>query len=165
MIALSDEKIAVVRTIDLVDKYKGMEAARAGFEERRKQWMAEHDTLQADYRNSVNALNAEWSKLPKGEQEKRSALIAKQEENIARFTQGIEMQVRAEEERLEAEILEQVNDAVKEYAEEHGYDVILGATGDGSILHSEEALDITDELIEVLNRNYKPSNPHDSTHK
>lgn len=152
--AIDREKIAVVRTADLVSKYKGMEDARKAFEEQRQVWQREIDTLEADYRKSVSELNAEWKGLPDGEQEKRRELVTVQEQNLMRYSQTLEAKVREEEERLMQGVLTQVNDAIQRYAEQEGYDVIYGATLEGSILHGSDHLDVTDELIDVLNSVY-----------
>ena len=154
VLSLSVEKIGVVRTADLVSKYKGMEDARQAFEEQQQGWQSEIDTLESDFRKSVTELNEEWGKLSKSEQEKRRELVGAQEQNLVRYSQTLEARIQEEEGRLIEGVLSQVNDAVREYAESEGYDVIYGATIEGSILHSEESLDITDELIEVLNRAY-----------
>lgn len=154
VLGLDHEKIGVVRTADLVAKYRGMEDARTLFEGRRQGWQGEIDTLEADYRKSVGELNAQWNQLTPVERTKREELIAAQGQNVARYGQSLEAKVRAEEEELMQGVLSQVNEAIREYAEANGYDAIYGATPDGSILYGSDALDITDELIEVLNRNY-----------
>lgn len=160
--AVDREKIAVVRTADLVSKYKGMEDARNAFEEQRHVWQSEIDTLEADYRKSVSELNAEWKDLPEGEQEKRRELVAAQEQNLMRYSQTLEAKVHEEEERLMQGVLNQVNDAVQKYAEQEGYDVIYGATLEGSILHGSDHLDVTDELINVLNSAYSGTPDQDT---
>lgn len=162
MFSFGREKIGVVRTADLVAKYKGMEDARKAFEEQKKIWQSEIDTLEADFRKSVSDLNTEWKKLSKAEQEKRRELAATQEQNLMRYTQSLEARVYEEEGRLSEKVLSQVNEVVRRYAEENDFDVIYGATIEGSILHSTEALDITDELLEVLNNEYDPTKAEDT---
>ena len=154
IVAFDKEKIGVVRTADLVAKYAGMEDARMAFEEQQKAWQSEIDTLEADFRHTVNKLNEEWTNLSKSEQEKRRELAGAQEQNLVRYSQSLEVRIQEEENRLIEDVLSQVNDVVREYAEEKGFDVIYGATIEGSILHSNETLDITDELIEILNEKY-----------
>ncbi|MCE2504360.1 MAG: OmpH family outer membrane protein [Chlorobi bacterium] len=153
-LSMGGEKIGIVRTADLVADYKGMEDARKIFEDQQKGWQNEIDTLEADFRQTVNVLNAEWSRLSKSERAKRQELVGAQEQNLVRYSQTLEARVQEEESRLIEGVLNQVNGAVREYAKEHGFDVIYGATTEGSILHAEEHLDITDGLLEELNANY-----------
>ena len=57
----------------------------------------------------------------------------------------------AEEEHLTPAI-KRINALIKEYAEEHGYDFILGATSAGNIVHAGKEYEITDEVIEYVNQ-------------
>ena len=154
VMVLSKEKIGVVRTADLVAKYNGMEDARKSFEEQQGVWQTEIDTLEADYRKTVNRLNEEWKMLSASEKTKQSELASAQEENLIRYRHSLESKMQEEEHRVIEGVLHQVNDAIKQYAEDHGFDVIYGATPEGSILHSEDHLDVTDDLIERLNAEY-----------
>jgi len=52
------------------------------------------------------------------------------------------------------QIWERLNGFVKTYAEEKGYDIIIGASGDGNLMYANEKLDITDQLIEYCNQKY-----------
>ncbi|MGE3800782.1 MAG: OmpH family outer membrane protein [Candidatus Kapaibacterium sp.] len=157
IVSLNKEKIGVVRTSDLVAKYKGMEDAHKAFEDQQKEWQGEIDTLEADYRRTVNMLNEEWKVLSASEREKRSELAKAQEQNLMKYSRTLEARINDKENRLIEGVLVEVNEVVKKYAEDHGFDVIYGATVEGSILHSDTSLDITDELIEVLNDQYKQS--------
>ena len=51
--------------------------------------------------------------------------------------------------------MSQINSFVKQYAEQEGYDIILGTTQSGSLLYANNALDITEEIVEALNQYYK----------
>ncbi|MDO9000245.1 MAG: OmpH family outer membrane protein [Bacteroidota bacterium] len=51
-------------------------------------------------------------------------------------------------------IANQINQYVKEFAEENFYDIVLGANGTGNIWYSKENNDVTKELIEFSNAKY-----------
>ncbi|MCB0711041.1 MAG: OmpH family outer membrane protein [Ignavibacteriae bacterium] len=149
------EKIGVVRTADLIAEYSGIEDARIAFASQKEKWQREFNTLQSDYQKSLEKLDAEWTGLTKSEQQKRSDTIAAQKQNLIGYTQVLNEQAGEEEDRAIEKVMSHINECVRRYAEEHGYDVIYGATVEGSILYSKEALDITDELIKILNTEYE----------
>jgi len=64
-----------------------------------------------------------------------------------------------ERELLEAEynqlIIERINKYVYEYGKENNKKIILGATGDGSIMYAEEGMDITDDVLSYINSKYE----------
>ena len=148
------KKIGVVRTDDLIAAYKGTHAAQVSLEEQGETWQQNLDTLQADYKQFVEHTNANWHQFNKREQQKRSEEIASRQQNLQAYMQRLGMLADAEEERVMNEMLGSINEYIQAYAEQEGYDVIYGATVEGSILHSKESLDITEDLIALLNARY-----------
>lgn len=63
-----------------------------------------------------------------------------------------------EDETLEMEfqkqVFAQINQFVKDYGTENRIDLILGASGNGSIMHCDDKLDITKEVISYINKRY-----------
>lgn len=57
-------------------------------------------------------------------------------------------------EQYTAEIWEFINDGIKEYGDENGYDFIFGASGDGHLMYAQKNLDLTESVIEYLNAKY-----------
>jgi outer membrane protein len=48
----------------------------------------------------------------------------------------------------------QINEYIKEYAEEKNYSIILGANGNGNLWYAKENNDITKEIIQFANQKY-----------
>jgi outer membrane protein len=67
----------------------------------------------------------------------------------------IENTVSKLEEQYNDQIWTQINEYVKEYGKEKGYDYIFGAEGSGTIMYSTEAEDLTEEMIQFLNNKYQ----------
>ena len=51
-------------------------------------------------------------------------------------------------------VFNQINSYIKKFSEDNHYDLILGFSGDGSILYSRDEYDKTDELIEYCNKSF-----------
>lgn len=93
--------------------------------------------------------------LQKGKTIEDVAKVAKMEESyLARQEMN-----RQENEKVAAEyntkIWSQINQYLKEYGEKEGIDFILGATGQGGIMHANPDLDITEQLIKYVNARYE----------
>ena len=52
------------------------------------------------------------------------------------------------------EVNDRLNSYIKEYAEEKGYDIILGSGGSGNIMHVREEDNVTQDLIKYINKKY-----------
>ena len=66
----------------------------------------------------------------------------------------LDLKVQELSAKYTADIWKRINEYVSAYGEEHGYDFIFGASGDGSLMYAREGCDITDEVIGYVNRKY-----------
>jgi len=57
--------------------------------------------------------------------------------------------------QYDSQILAQMNQYVKDFGEKYGYAYIFGADGNGSLMYSVEAANITKEVKEYINKRYK----------
>lgn len=55
---------------------------------------------------------------------------------------------------FDQQVNSQLNQYIKEYGEEKGYDLIFGSMGDGHLMHGKKDLDLTDQVIEYINVKY-----------
>jgi outer membrane protein len=53
-----------------------------------------------------------------------------------------------------AKVYERLNEYIKTFGKENKYKLILGANGQGNVMYSDEQIDITDDLIEFINKKY-----------
>ena len=54
----------------------------------------------------------------------------------------------------DTQIWNQLNQYIKEYGEEKEIEMILGANGQGNIMHAKESLNISKDIIEYINSKY-----------
>lgn len=71
------------------------------------------------------------------------------------YVQHFRIEQEQTTEQYTADIWKRINQHVAEYGKENGYDFILGASGDGSLMYAEEGNNITEEVIAYLNERYK----------
>jgi outer membrane protein len=84
------------------------------------------------------------------------------EEKIDRLKKAYllkENQFNQENENLYSQYNEQIwnqlNQYVQDFGKEQGYDYLLGASGQGSIMYAKENEDVTKEVIEYVNNKYR----------
>jgi outer membrane protein len=54
----------------------------------------------------------------------------------------------------DTEVIQQMNEYIKKYGEEKGYDLILGSMGNGNIMQAQNQLDLTGEVTAYINNAY-----------
>lgn len=86
--------------------------------------------------------------------EDEQARIVKRQEEYARLEQRLAGELAAEEQKNNIALRDSINNFMKDYNATHGYDIVLSRIGE-NILFANEALDITKEAIDGLNKRYK----------
>jgi hypothetical protein len=58
-------------------------------------------------------------------------------------------------EQYTADIWKRINTYMIEFGKEHNYTFVLGATGNGNLMYASEALNVTPDAIEFINKKYE----------
>lgn len=153
-VKLSVPKLAYVRSVDLVEKYAGMEEGRQLFQTKKNSWQYTVDSLKRKFENQVEVLNKTKSDLSKIELIEKEQILKNSQQEYYEFVQGIEDKAAQEDQRITQSVLNQINSFLEQYGKENSYTVILGTTMDGTLLYGDNLIDITDEVLIELNKNY-----------
>lgn len=74
--------------------------------------------------------------------------------------QKLETQIR---EHYVSQIWKALNEQIKEYGLENGYDYIYGANGTGNVMYAKDGHNITQDVKAFINLNYRHKEAEDST--
>lgn len=153
-------RIAYVRSAALIYDYNGMRDARNTYKQQSDAWQANVDTLRFQYQRCLAEYQGNYKTLSESERSEKQAIIRKLEENLKNYTSVIREQAQEKEKGITEGVLNQINSYVEEYAKKKGYDFIIGGNN-GNLLYGNKAYDITDEVLEALNKEYKimPAQP------
>jgi len=82
--------------------------------------------------------------------------LQEREQKLAYTQQAMMQQLQEESGKEMDSLVKQIKDFIKEYGKTKGYDYILSTSeGASTVLYSKEGQDITDEIIQLLNDQYK----------
>lgn len=120
----------------------------------------EYDTtLEAKYNEYEKERNAKLEKiresegklslLKEPEREKLQAEIDKDKTALLEYDRQVQTDLRKERDERIREILAEIEKAISSFAEKEGYPLILN---DRVLIYGNETLDITDKVIEVINK-------------
>ena len=155
VIALQFEKkevIAYVDSVKLVNGYKGMQAARREFEQKTAVWQANLDTLKNELELKVKQYESTHAKLSSKEKTLTEELLQTKQEQLINYQNIVAEKIQKEDKELTTKVLGKVNDYLKKYGEERGYLIIFAATQYGNIVYAAKGSDITDQVLEGLNK-------------
>jgi outer membrane protein len=157
MFSCNQTKIAYINVETLMEKYEATIALEKSLAEKQAMYSRELDSLQAPFQqklqeyygnaDKMSALNK--ARVERELQQEQQILQARQQE-VTRLLQN--------ENQLESEQLtKKVDSLVAEYANAKGYNLIFGTSGKGTVMYGDDALDITEEILELLNNSYSKS--------
>jgi outer membrane protein len=130
---------------DIQEKYK------AKAEEKGRQLEAEINRFKQEasgFQAQAQANGQEWA-------QKKGMELQRREQQLAQAQQALGMQLQQEAGVEMDSLVSGVKKFIKAYGKEKGYTYIYGTGEPASILYAEEKLDITKEIVKLLNEKYK----------
>jgi outer membrane protein len=151
----SDRRIVYVDSMKLVSQYEGMKAARQELEAKVSVWKSNVDSLKAELEQKIAVYEKGKGKMSATERNLTEELLTTKQEQFMNYQQVIEEKIRKEDQELTNKVLSKVNDYIKNYGRDKGYEIIMAATQVGNIVYAKEGNDITDEIVKGLNNEFK----------
>ncbi len=150
----NDQKVVYVDSSKLLNNYKGMQAARAAYQQKANAWKANIDTLASEVQQQIFTYEKESPKMTVKERLLSQELIRNKQKQFSDYQQAMNTQAQQEDTKMTSDVVTQINAYLKKYGGSKGYKVILAATEYGNLAYADEGLDITNEVLEGLNKEY-----------
>lgn len=124
------------------------------FEKKVAQFKAEVQGLEANAKSN----GMEWA-------QRKSQELQRREQELAQLEQKIMSEARAAHAVESDSLTSRIKKYIKEYGKKNNYSYIYGTGEANSVLYAEENFDITNELIDLLNEQYKPGSSKERKEK
>ncbi len=125
------------------------EASRADFNEKAKVFRQDAVEFQRKVQNN-GFLSMERA-------QKEQQRLAKAEQDLAQLNQTLSNELMREQEKLNLQLRDTLMNYLEQYATKKPYKVILSNTLGDNVLYGAEGVDITNEIVEVLNARHAAS--------
>jgi outer membrane protein len=143
-----------VDSAKLINNYKGMVDARKAYQIKASTWKANIDTLASEVQSQIVKYEKESRAMTAKERELSQELIRAKQKQLSEYQQAIGTQAQQADDTMTKKVLEQVNLYLKKYGKSNGYAIVFAATEYGNIAYAEDFLDVTDTVLEGLNKEY-----------
>lgn len=116
---------------------------------------AQFAAAQSAWEAKVTAYQKNVSSLSVAQATATEKSLMQQKENL--YAMNEELSAKLSEKNLEmyTVLVDSVKNCLKRYNKKNNFDFILGVTKESNILYANESLDITNEIIKELNKDYK----------
>jgi len=139
----------------LLEGYKRTKIVRGEFEVKAKTLKSNVDSLVTGWQKELKDYEKNRSKYSKKELELKQELLGNKQQQINNYQQAIQNQVQEEDKKATQTVINDINDYVKAYGKKKGYKIIFGASGSGNIMYAGETSDLTEIVLEGLNKEFE----------
>lgn len=155
--ALASGKIAYVEVQRVLETSEPGKKALAQLTQRFEDMRSEIDRERANVEKMREELQKQSLVLSQDAQEDLEAELRTKVREFQEMFQAYQTRMQQEEQELSEPIIDILFEVINEYGKKHEYSVILDAQGSG-LIYASESLNITDQIIEELNKAWAAKN-------
>lgn len=155
--ALASGKIAYVEVQRVLETSEPGEKALGQLTQRFEDMRSELDRERANVEKMREELQKQSLVLSQDAQEDLEAELRTKVREFQEMFQAYQARMQQEEQELSEPIIDMLFDIINEYGQKHEYSLILDAQGSG-LIYASESLNITDQIIEELNKAWEAKN-------
>lgn len=151
----NEQKTAYVDTSKLIQEYKEMKEVEAEFTAKSDSIKGELDTMAQDFQKEVQEYQTNMNSMSVDKRKETEENLMRKQQIIQQQQQMRGNQLREESDSVIDSIVSKVKTYVKDYGKDNGYTYIFGSNESANIMYAKDGLDITEEILEKLNADYK----------
>ncbi len=144
-------KIVYIDSPSLLNRYKGMEAARKEYEASVTTLRQNLDSLSREFQAEYGKFQTDQKSMSAREASLTEELLGSKRTQLINYEQAVIEKMKQQEQELTSKVVAHVNEFIKKYAKDKGYRFVLSANQYGSLAYADEGTDITDEILALLN--------------
>ena len=149
------DKVAFVDNSKLLNDYQEKKDIEANLKGQISAYERKRDSISMAFQTEARAFDAQAKTLPQNVAQKKYNELMQKSQILQQHLQQEEQKIQMESQTQMDSLLSKVKKNIKEYGKQKGYTFILGANDGGSVLYGSEKKDITKEVTEYLNNQYK----------
>lgn len=149
------DKVAFVDNSKLLNDYQEKKDIEAKLKGQISAYERKRDSISMAFQTEARAFDAQAKTLPQNVAQKKYNELMQKSQILQQHLQQEEQKIQMGSQTQMDSLLSKVKKNIKEYGKQKGYTFILGANDGGSVLYGTEKKDITKEVTEYLNNQYK----------
>jgi outer membrane protein len=148
-------KIGVVQMERLVYEYKGMKEATQVYTQKVAGWGSQTDSLQKSLKLMYQKLRLDSLRDDRRKLGKDLQIFEAARLSYLEHVEQVQEAAASEDRHMTLGVVNQINQYIRSFAQEEGYDVVLCNNQQQSVGHAGKTIDITDRVLEFANRKYE----------
>ena len=148
------DKIGFVDNNELLENYQERKDIEARYQTKSEAYAKKRDSITQAFQLEAQALQTKTEGMSQKKAQEEYAILQQRGQFIGQQLQQEEQQMQALGQTEMDSLVNKVKNEIENYGKANGYAYILGKGEGGSVLYGNEARDLTQEILKILNENY-----------
>lgn len=151
-VAAGDMKVAFVYTDSVINNFEFFKKKSEEITEKGKRFDTDLQSRARGLEQEMATFQQTGGNMTINQQRAKQEELMQKEQNLYTYRNNLMQELSADETSLMNDVYEQVQAYMNEFAKEKGLDIILSYTRGGAMWYATEAIDVTKEVTEGLNK-------------
>lgn len=153
--ACQQNKIGYVDNVKLMDGYQEKIDVEAKFKTKVDALTKKRDSMSQAFQLELQAFQTKAQKMSQKSAQEEYALLQQRGQFVGQQLQQEEQQLQQTSQTEMDSLVSKVKNEIKAYGKANGFTYILGGGDGGAVLYGEDAQNLTDAVLKILNDKYK----------
>jgi outer membrane protein len=149
------DKIGFVDYAELMDGYQRKKDLEASYQNTAQAYARKRDSISQSFQLEAQALQTKTRNMPQEKAQEEFSTLQQRGQIIGQQLQQEEQFMQQAGQQKMDSLITDVKARIQEYGKANGYSYILAGGDGGSVLFGEEGQNVTDEILKLLNEEYK----------
>ncbi len=150
-----DVKIAYISSDSVLKNYEFLKANQVQMEAKARKIEQEYRNRAQGLQNEITAYQRNVTSMTLGQVKAVEEDLGKKQQNLQMYQQSLNQQLMEEESKLQKELYDRITAYLKKYAADKNLQVVLKFDPSSDVLFVGDALDVSNDVINGLNEEYK----------
>lgn len=153
--ACQQNKIGFVDSIELMDGYQERIDLEARFKVKAEAMQKKRDSIAQSFQLELQDFQAKAERMSQKNAQEEYGQLQQRGQFVGQQLQQEEQQLQQGSQAEMDSLVSKVKKEIQAYGKANGYTYILGGGDGGAVLYGEEAHDLTEAILKILNDKYK----------
>jgi outer membrane protein len=154
LVSCNQTKIAYINVEDLMKDYDATKLMQEELQAKQEKITKELDSISAPFQLEVQEYYKNAQKMSVQKRAEVEADLQQKNQQLQARQQQASQQLQLENQINSEAITKKVDSFVSIYAAEKGLGLVLGTSGNGTVMYGDDTLNITQQILEILNNEY-----------
>lgn len=150
----NQDKIGFVNHVKLMDGYKEKSEIEERYKQRSESFGRKRDSISQSFQQQAQEFQTRAEKMSQSKAKEEYGQLQQRGQQIGQQLQMEEQQMQLAGQTEMDSLISKVKKEITAYGKDNNYTFILGGGEGGSVLYGDDAKDLTDEILQILNDKY-----------